>query len=119
MELNPDPSSTWGASQTYKDEWHQKYGNVSPNASASKGEWVEFAAKNGMTEAEAEDMTRDDLVEFYGAGVVVSAPSAKNNTNPGQGAGTGPEGNVATDPAKSTATVGTTTGTASGTTPTR
>ena len=48
LELNEDPTSTYGATEEYKAAWHAKYGNVSPSASASKADWKTFATKNGM-----------------------------------------------------------------------
>lgn len=106
IELDPNPESTWAASDEYKAEWHKKYGNVSPKASATKAEWVEFATKNGMDESDAESATRDELVERFGAETLVGAPSAPADSIPGQGDGTGPAPS-ANDPAVRNAPSGT------------
>lgn len=37
-----------------------------PNASASKAEWVDHAVANGADRDEAESMTKDDLRSTYG-----------------------------------------------------
>lgn len=105
MELDSNPESTWGQTEEYKAAWHAKYGNVSPKASAPKAEWVEFAAKNGMSEEEAEASTREALVERFGAGTLQSGTSAPNDNIVGQGSGTGPSPSAA-DPAVQTATTG-------------
>lgn len=101
-ELSPDPASTWGASEEYRDAWNHKYGNVSPSANASKAEWVKFAVKNGLPEDEAESATRAALVERYGASQVVVAPAVTGDTTP-PGDGTGASPSTA-DPAVRTAT---------------
>jgi hypothetical protein len=106
MELDESPESTWGASDEYKAAWHEKYGNVSPKAGASKAEWEEFATKNGMSAEEAADATRAELVERFGAETVVTSPSAPNDTVPGQGAGKAASPSPG-DPAVKTATGGT------------
>jgi hypothetical protein len=36
-----------------------------PTKSASKADWKAYAIAQGMDEAEADDMTRDDLAELY------------------------------------------------------
>lgn len=112
FELDADPQSTWGQTEEYKAAWHAKYGNVSPKASASKAEWEEFATKNGMSASDAQDATRDDLIAKYGASTVVDGASVANDEIAGQGEGTSAEGNVASDPAKRTATNTSTGGTA-------
>lgn len=106
MKLSADPTSTWGASDEYKAAWNEKYGNVSPGANASKGEWVEFAKKTGKSESEAEAMTRDELVEEYGAGVPFSAPSVPNEST---AAGTGEAPGTTGTPTTGTSTPSTTT----------
>lgn len=68
MELNPDPRSTWGASESYKAAWREEFGPKAPAKSASKDEWVEYAVENkGADPEEVEGMTRTDLVETYGS----------------------------------------------------
>lgn len=117
FELNEDPQSTWGQSEEYKQAWHEKYGNVSPKAGASKAEWVEFATRNGMSQTDAENATRDDLIERFGAETLQSGASAPNSpVGSPQGTGEGPEGNLPNDPAKRTATTRTGTGSTGGTT---
>lgn len=37
-----------------------------PAKSANKGEWVDYAVAQGADREEAEDMTKDELVEAYG-----------------------------------------------------
>lgn len=37
-----------------------------PNRSASKADWVDYAVSQGASRDDADDMTRDDLIEAYG-----------------------------------------------------
>ncbi len=39
-----------------------------PNKSATKPEWVAYAVEQGMDLAEAENMTKDDLIEHFTEG---------------------------------------------------
>lgn len=39
--------------------------DIQPRKSASKAAWVEYAVAHGMTAAEAEQLTRDQLVERF------------------------------------------------------
>lgn len=74
--LNPDPSSTWGASDEYKARWHEEYGLKEPAEGASKADWLEYADKRGVTGVD-DSMTRADIQ---------AAVRAESGT-----AGTGPE----------------------------
>ena len=38
-----------------------------PNKSASKGDWVDYAVSQGMSRADAEAVTKDELIGRYGA----------------------------------------------------
>lgn len=90
IELNEDPASTWGASETYKAAWNEKYGDNPPAGNASKDEWVAYAVKHGSAQVDAEAATVAQLKEAYGnAGVggVVSV-DALQSTATGTGGGT-------------------------------
>lgn len=53
-----------GEVETAGDEAADEDG--APNKSATKGEWVDYAVKQGMDRDEAEEATKDDLIEKYG-----------------------------------------------------
>lgn len=80
IELDSNPTSTWGASEAYKQAWNEKYGNTAPAKSASKAEWVDFAVTQGVAQEDAEGMTRDELVEKYADAPVMAAPAQGSST---------------------------------------
>lgn len=108
IELNPDPTSTYGATEDYKTAWNEKYGNVAPAKSASKGEWVAYLSKAGLLpEEEAEGYTRDELADNYGSVQAVAPSAPAEKVEGGDGAGPAPS---SADPMKSSGTTATTTG---------
>ncbi len=82
MELDPNPRSTIGKSEKYKQAWHEKYGEVEPKGNAKKQEWVDYALANGASEAEVEDMTVTELKEAYEGSGVAATPSQGSSLPP-------------------------------------
>lgn len=113
-ELNSDPSSTWGASAAYREEWAAKYGNNPPAGNASKAEWVDYAVGRGASQEDAEAMTVADLKEAYSdAGAAPSQGGSNPSTTAEADAASGqaaPGGGVDSGTAEGTAD---TTGTSS------
>lgn len=75
MKLDPNPESTWGANETYREAWNKEYSGV-PAGNAPKAEWVERAVSAGLTQEEAEALTVAELKESYGADFVAPASTA-------------------------------------------
>lgn len=89
IELNPDPRSTYGASESYRAAWFAKYGTVAPAGNAEKAKWVDFAVAQGADREEAEEATVADLKAAYGTGgEPVIAPS-QGDTAPISDSGAG------------------------------
>ena len=106
-ELSKDPESTWGATQAYKDAWNEKYGITTPAASASKGEWVDFAVEHGGLDKEtAEGMTRDALAEQYSNVTTIAGVSSQPSGGTAYGS---PEAGAGADSGTATGTPGTST----------
>lgn len=69
MELNPDPQSTWGASEEYKQEWNAKYGEDTP-----KDVEAEQQKAQENTQPEPQAVTQKDSEP--GAGADSGTPTA-------------------------------------------
>lgn len=92
MKLDPNPESTWGANETYREAWNKEYSGV-PAGNAPKAEWVERAVSAGLTQEEAEALTVAELKESYGADFVApasTAPAAGGGVDSGTAEGTAP-----------------------------
>ena len=95
-DLNPDPASTWGASEEYKAAWAERYGTTMPSESAKKADWVDYAVTQGMDRDAAEASTRAELIKQYGGTEATAAPS-QDTSGGGGGVDSGtPEGTADT-----------------------
>lgn len=78
VDLNPDPQSTWGASDEYKAAWHEKYGVNRPSDNASKQEWADYAEKVGVEVGDYDSTTKAEIQEAVDSASeagIVEAPS--------------------------------------------